>query len=352
MINRKIQLQFLLVLLAGVLLLTFFILSPFLSPLALAAVFAVVLQPLYKKILHRVGNSEALAATATLFIALIGILIPLAFLGTQIFREAALFYNSLDQGGSNQNLIVTVTRSVGEKFDIFLPGSGDFFANLSDNLDMYFKQGLTWLIENLGVALSGISVLLLDLFIFFISLYYLLRDGPKLKREIIKLSPLDDKEDGIVFTRLEAAVNSVIKGSLLIALIQGTLTAIGFAIFGIPNSVLWGTITVIAALIPGIGTSLVILPGVIYLFATGSTISAIGLFVWGVAAVGLIDNILGPKLLGRNLQLHPLFVLLSVLGGIAFFGPIGIFLGPLTMSLLFAFISTYSYIVNPETEKN
>lgn len=351
MINLKIQLQFLLILIVGVLILSFFILKPFLAPLTLAIIFAVILQPVYKAILHRINNHEMVASILTVSLSIVCILIPLIFLGTRIFYESAQLYNSVAQGDTNQNLIITVLRSTGQTFDNFIPGTGNSFVNLSNNIDIYIKRGLTWLINHLGVAISGISVLLLNLFIFFISLYYLLRDGPKLKRILIKLSPLDDEDDKIVFGRLESAVNSVIKGSLLIAIIQGILTAVGFTFFGIPNSILWGTITVIAALIPGIGTSLIIIPGIIYLFITGNPFSAIGLFIWGALAVGLIDNILGPKIIGKNLQIHPLFVLLSVLGGLAFFGPIGIFLGPLTMSLLFSFIDTYSFLANTTTKK-
>ncbi|MFA5131890.1 MAG: AI-2E family transporter [Candidatus Paceibacterota bacterium] len=349
--NRKLQLPFLILLLAGILLLSFFILKPFLAPLALAAMFAVVLQPLYRKLLRVFGNREALASLSTVFVSLVCIILPLTFLGTQIFHEAVALYSSTIQGENRQDLAVTVLQSAGQTFEKIVPGTGEFFLNLSANLDMYIKQGLSWLIEHLGVALSGISALLLNLFIFFISLYYLLRDGSKVKDAIIKLSPLDDKDDKIVFERLESAVNSVVKGSLLIALIQGILTTIGFTIFGIPNSILWGTLTVIAALIPGIGTALIIIPGVIYLFVVGNTVSAVGLMIWGAIAVGMIDNVLGPKLVGRKLQIHPLFVLLSVLGGIIFFGPIGIFLGSLTMSLLFAFISIYTYLVNDVVEK-
>ena len=348
MASHKLQMQFLLILLAGALLLTFFVLQPFLTPLALAAICAVVLYPLYGKILLLVGNRESAAALATVLLSVVCILIPLAFLGTQIFQESAQLYSSLTEGDSRQNLVATAMQSAGRASESIFPGTGDFFTNLSNNLDAYVKQGLAWLIQNLGSAISGISVLLLNLFIFFISFYYLLRDGPKLKQALIELSPLNDRDDRIVFGRLRLAVNSVIKGSLMIALIQGVLTAIGFSIFGIPHGILWGTVTVVAALIPGIGTSLVLLPGIIYLFAIGDTGSGIGLLVWGVLAVGLIDNLLGPKLVGRNMQLHPLLVLLSVLGGIAFFGPIGIFLGPICASLLFALISIYSYLANAE----
>jgi predicted PurR-regulated permease PerM len=272
------------------------------------------------------------------------------FLSTQIAGEAVQLYNTTISGQDKQNLLITVLKSAGQTSENFIPGTGAFFVELSGNLDGYIQQGLEWLISHLGLALSGVSSFLLSLFIFFISFYYLLRDGNRLKKAIIKLSPLEDKEDEIVFKRLENAINSVIKGSLLIAIIQGILTTIGFTIFGIPNSILWGTITVIAALIPGIGTTLVILPAVVYLFIIGNNLSAVGLILWGMLAVGLIDNILGPKLVGRNLEIHPLFILLSVLGGIAFFGPLGVFLGPLTMSSLFAVLSVYVDIVNPDSK--
>jgi len=346
MIHRKLQMQFLLILLAGTLVVSFFIFRPFLVPLALAVVSAVVLQPLYKGILSRVGNRGALASLATVLISVVCIVVPLSFLGVQIVNEARQLYNSLADG-DRVNLVAATIREAGQKLEVLFPGAEDFFATFSTDIDVYLKQGLEWLINHLGVALSSITTLFLTLFIFFVALYYLLRDGPKVKRAIVELSPLENANDEFVFGRLESAINSVIKGNLTIALIQGALTALGLTIFGVPNSILWGTIAAIAALIPGIGTALVFLPAILYLFVTGSTFAALGLLVWGILAVGLVDNLLGPKLVGSGMRLHPLLVLLSVLGGIPFFGPVGIFLGPLSLSLLFAFFSIYSYLVNP-----
>ena len=117
---------------------------------------------------------------------------------------------------------------------------------------------------------------------------------------------------------------------------------VGFWIFGVPNAILWGSFAAIAALIPGIGTALVLTPAILFLFARGEIFSAIGLLAWGVGVVGLIDNFLGPRLMGRGIELHPLIILLSVLGGIGFFGPIGFLLGPLIVSLFFALLDIYS----------
>ncbi len=347
MVNRKLHLHFLLLLLAGALLLSFFIFRPFLAPLALAMVFAVVLQPLHTRIMGYLGNRESLAALATVLVSVVCILVPLSFLGTQIFYESINVYDSLATNDGRQSVVMTFVQDTGRTLERTIPGAADFSANISADFDMYAKQGLEWLIAHVGAALSGLTSLLVSLFIFFISLYYLLRDGKKLKQTLVTLSPLEDTDDELVFGRLALAVNSVIKGNLTIALIQGVLTAIGLTIFGVPNAVLLGTIAAVAALIPAVGTALVLAPATLYLFLIGDTLPGIGLLVWWIFGVGLIDNFLGPKLVGRGMRLHPLFVLLSVLGGIALFGPIGIFLGPLTLSLLFAFITIYSYLADP-----
>jgi predicted PurR-regulated permease PerM len=104
---------------------------------------------------------------------------------------------------------------------------------------------------------------------------------------------------------------------------------------------LWGSFAVVAALIPGFGTALVIVPGVIYLFFASTTLHAIGLLIWGILGVGLIDNYLGPLLVNRGVHIHPFLILLSVMGGLVFFGPIGFIAGPLLVALLFALLEIY-----------
>jgi len=112
----------------------------------------------------------------------------------------------------------------------------------------------------------------------------------------------------------------------------------------VPSAILWGVIAAITALIPGFGTSLVIIPAILYLFLTGHIVQAVGLVIWGALAVGLIDNFLGPKLVGRGMHLHPLLVILSVLGGAALFGPIGFLLGPLCLGLFLTLFDIYFYL--------
>ena len=139
---------------------------------------------------------------------------------------------------------------------------------------------------------------------------------------------------------------------MLVALIQGCLTGVGLWLFGFENTFIWGVLAAFGALIPSVGTTLVLVPAVLYLFFTGDTVAALGLIAWGVVAVGTIDNILGPYLMGRGNSIHPLLVLLSVLGGISVFGFIGFLLGPIVVSLFLVLLELYSsHIGGTQKEK-
>ena len=339
--TERLRPYFLMIVLAAAIVLTALIFSPFFQPLALAAVFAVMLQGLYRRISQLLGGWPSIAALLTVIVSVVLILLPLSLVGVLVGNEAREMYFSLEESGG-QSTISQLFLRVDESFGGAIPGLGEFARDISANVDTYTKEALQWITAHAGDIFSSISSLLLSFFIFFIALYYLLRDGTRVRQMLIELSPLSDRDDAGVFDRLEHAVNSVIKGNLTIALVQGILTMIGFTLFGVPSAILWGTVAAVAALIPGIGTALVFIPAVIFLFFAGETPQALGLLVWGTFAVGLIDNFLSPKLIGSGMHLHPLLVLLAVLGGIMFFGPIGIFLGPLALSLLFALLSIYA----------
>ena len=331
MSDRTIQQYFLLALLTIVGVTVFYILQPFLAPIALAAVFAVVLQPVYKGALKALNGSEAIAALVTLLVCLIVMLVPLIFFGARLLNESQQLYGSIGSGEWRSTLD-TAVHTAGPWLDAYVPDASAKIVGISASIDTYAKDLLSWLISNLGVAFSGVSAFFLALFIFFMTLYYFLRDGARLCSYLVRLSPLADTDDNKILARLDVAVSSVVRGKLLIALIQGVFAGVGLAVFGVPNSVLWGLVAVIASLVPPLGTALVLLPAALYVFLTGSPGAAIGLIIWGVVA-GTIDNIIGPKLMSSGTEQHPLLMLLSVLGGIAFFGPVGVFLGPLTLSL-------------------
>lgn len=342
-IQQQIRPYFLILSLIGALALAALVFWPFLKPLALAAIFAVVLQGLYQKISKMLGGWPSVAALATVILSLLLILLPLSLVGALVGNEARDLYVSLEEG-SARNTVSELALRVDDVLGEAVPGLGEFLRNISTNIDAYSKDALRWIAGHAGDIFSSVSRFVISFFIFLISLYYLLRDGKHVRRMLIELSPLNDTDDSGVFDKLELAVNSIIRGRFVVALIQGALSTVGFLLFGVQNAFLWGMIAAMAALIPGIGTALVFIPIVIFLFSIGAIPQAIGLLVWGSIIVGLIDNLLGPKLIGRGMNIHPLLVLLSVFGGLIFFGPAGIFFGPLALSLLFALLSIYADI--------
>ncbi|MEK7576648.1 MAG: AI-2E family transporter [Patescibacteria group bacterium] len=343
MSERKPELYFLLASLLGTFILAFLIFQPFLYALVLAMVFATVFHPVYKKIVTITHGWQNLSAFATVLIVVVLIFTPIIFLGMQIFQEAEQLYIVL-ANDHKRDVVLDAVSALQNNLQKYFP----FVQEFSFNIDQYLRQWLSWLLGNLGLVFESFTNIVISSLLFLVALYYLLKDGQKLKMALVYLSPLSDADDEAISRKLGVAVNSVMKGSLLIALIQGVLTSIGFAIFGIQNVVLWGSVAAIAALIPGVGTSLVLAPAILYLFLKGDVAFGVGLAIWGVVAVGLIDNFLGPKLVGRGMQLHPLIILLSVLGGLGLFGPIGFLLGPLVMSLLFALLDIYSSLMKKE----
>ncbi len=310
--------------------------KPFFHALILALVFAVLVKPLYRRIYRWLGKRPSLAALATVIILCLIIVGIIALIGTQVAQETINLYSAYLDPESSSPVIEQLTnqlQALAERVNPFI----------TVDLESLRTQALTWLIDRVSNFFSGFVIVAINLFLMLLSIFYLLRDGANLRRSLISIIPLPAGETEAIIERLETTVTSVIRGSLTVAVIQGTLTGVGFALFGLPQPVLGGSVAAVAALIPGIGTALVLAPGVLYLFWTGAMGNALGLLIWGVLAVGLIDNLLGPILVGRSVALHPFLILLSVLGGLAFFGLTGFVLGPLILSLFFALLTLYAH---------
>ncbi len=342
---HKTELHFLLILLVGIFLLSFYIFKPFLFALTLAIVFATIFDPLHDRVLQLTRGSRGLGALIATLCVLILAIVPLTFLGIQIFQEASGLYSSLSSGTAAADLSRNVNSSL-QQLTKISPVPLEF----STDINQYVQEGLNFILQRLGPLFANVAKGSIGLFIFLVALYYLFKDGHKLRSVLIRISPLQDVHDETIFHKLGLAINSVVRGNLSVALVQGIATAIGFLLFTVPNPVLWGSAAAIAALVPTLGTSLVLLPAIVYLYISGNVVYAIGLAVWAILAVGLIDNFLGPILVGRGTSLHPFLILLSIIGGIGFYGPIGFLLGPLTLSLLFALLEIYFSINKKHTE--
>ncbi len=338
--TSKSQPYFLFVLLAGAFVLAFFIYRPFLIELALAAIFATVLQPIYRTFSKWLRGWNGTAALATVVLCLVCIFGPLYFVGSQVTNEARMLYATFAAGGDRPYFELLSQHMEG--MVRHLPGMESYTADFAARASALAKTAIGWVAQNLGSVFSSAVQLLLGFVIFVIALFFFLTGGAGFKRGIIELSPLGEEDNKTIFERLEKAVNSIIRGSLTVALLQAITTSIGLAISGVPNSLLWGLMAGFSALIPGLSIWPVIIPSVLYLYITGASVHALILIVWGILSIAINENVIGPKLVGKGTQLPPVVVLLSALGGIAFFGPAGIFLGPLSISFLVVLLTVYS----------
>lgn len=338
--QQRIQTQFFLLFFLLVGTLTFFIFEPYIYTLFLAITFAVIFSPIHKKIKKFSGNIDGIAAFLTTVLIFCTVLVPITFVAFQIFQESRQIYVYLTNNASSGTDFFHSAISVAQERVTAV------FPQAELNIAEFVRQVAQWLAQHLGALFSQLFEVIINFFIFLLALYYLLKDGEKFKKEIVRLSPLDNTYDQHIFDKLTQSINSVIGGSMIIATIQGTMTGVGFYLFGVPNAVLWGTVAAVAALIPSVGTGLVVTPAIIYLFFTGSLPMAIGLLIWGMIAVGLIDNMLGPKIIGKGAQIHSFIILLAVLGGIKFFGLVGFILGPFVITLLIALTNIYSSLMH------
>lgn len=341
--DTKTQHYFFLLILVGTAVLAFFIFYPYLTSLLIAIVFSVMFRPLHRwvsRIFSGRNQASSLSTFITLFLVAILVITPLIFVARRIYVESEhLYYSLTDEGG--RSVVIQSLNAFSESLSNKLFGVFPSYNFDSFNITRYVQNFLEWSFANLDTIFSSLSRFILQLVIMLFALFYLLRDGGRLKQNMLNLSPLADNHDEKIFLKLKQAIRSVVVGSLVVGLIQGTLTGLGFFIFGVPNPALWGSFAVVSALIPGIGTSLVIVPGILYLFLVSTHLNAIGLLIWGILAVGLVDNFLGPMLMNRGVHVHPFLILLSVMGGLAFFGPIGFVAGPLIVALLFALLEIY-----------
>jgi len=316
-------------LLLATLIFTFFIFRPFWIVLVLGISFSIVLMPVYKLLVSRMASWVASLITVIIFAIIVcG---PLLGLGVIIFDQSQDLYRNV-AGGNN---IDPFLDSFGETVNRVLPDGINFDVRARASEFVAFTTGN---IANIFTAtLSAFFSFILMLLIMF----YFLKDGASWKHSVVVISPLSDKDDEKIISKLSQSVNAVIKGSLFIGLIQGILMGVGLYLFGVPNAALWGVVASVCSLVPTIGTALVSIPAIIFLFATGQTTQAIGLLAWAVVFVGLIDNLLTPYIVGNSMNIPPLLILFAVLGGISLLGPVGILVGPLAVSLLYTLISIY-----------
>lgn len=327
---KNIEKYFFFGLLLATFVFVFFIFRPFWIILVLGISFSVILYPVYA-LFNKKHLPNWLAALITIFFFIIVLCIPLFSIGSIVFNQSQDLYHSMINNGNTGPFL----NSVGAKINSILPNGITFDINEKiSTFISYITNNMTGIFSATADAIFSFILLLLTIF-------YFLKDGESWKKTLIQLSPLSNIADEKLLNRFSKTVNGVIKGSLLIAVIQGILMGLGLFIFGVPSPAIWGVIAGIASIVPPLGTAVVSIPAVIFLFLGGHTGAALGLLIWSTIIVGTGDNLLNPFIVGHKIDIPPFLILFSVLGGISLLGPVGILIGPLTVSLLYTLTDIY-----------
>ncbi|GLR18966.1 AI-2E family transporter [Portibacter lacus] len=300
----------------------------------LAAIISGLLYPFYKWVLRKLKGRSSLASIIVLSLVLLVIIIPSIFMISLIVNEA--IYVSEEFGPLVQEQLKN-SASPDHRLPNWLPFSNElepYKVQLFEKVSELAGRAGNILVSNLTALTQGTFVFFLNLFILLYALYYFLIKGEKLVEQTFDYVPLNQDDFQQLINQGLSVTRATLKGALFIGLLQGTLVGLAFWVIGIRGAAFWGAIAAAMSVIPSIGSGIVWVPAVIYLFITGEVVSAIGLTIWGAAIVGTIDNLLRPHLVGKDTQMPDLLILLSTLGGLSFFGVTGFVLGPIIAGLL------------------
>lgn len=333
----------------AILLLAFFITKPFLPALATGAIIAYLAYPLHEKTLKRVKNKNFASLVISVFVVLI-ITVPFVSTLGLLSKEAYDTYAKLNQQNLGTNFMkivceeeTRVSCSIFKSIVSFLPKN-----DLDYYLQITIKKITEFIIINASKFLVSIPSIMLNFFVMIFVVYYLLRDRDAVTSRIKNIMPLKEAEKQEVLNSFHNMIYAVFYGNIAIAILQGILGVIGFVIFGVPSPFLWGFVMMLFALVPYFGTAIIWLPAALNLAFMGYlqnnnslVIRGILLIVYGVVVISSIDNILKPKLISSKAKVHPILVLVGVLGGLNLFGFIGLILGPVMLALLMTFVDIY-----------
>jgi predicted PurR-regulated permease PerM len=323
------------------------IFAPFLSALLWAVVLTVVFLPLFNRILMLMRRRRTVAASLTCLLILLLIILPVTFLGILITQQSIAFYNSFHESsiswGSAASSLNELQSHPAIQWLVSL--AQKWFGVQQFDLSMYLEEAYSTIsrfLVGIGPSLiKGVGGMFFNFFLIFITMFFLLRDGPALMDIIRSSSPLPDSYETEIIRRFQDVSYATFFGSLLTAMVQGVAGSLLFLFLGLPAPLFWGAIVSLVSLVPIVGGFLIWIPWAAYLILAGQTTRGIVFLAVGGLLISSIDNVLKPIIIQDRTNMHPLLVFLSVLGGLRVFGFLGILVGPLAAALFISFLNLY-----------
>ncbi len=324
---------FLIALTAIALYFCYLIARPFLSPVFLAVMIAIVFHPVHARIQARVRGQNKAALIST-FLVLLLVVVPAVGLGVVVSQEIRGLYlllneRSAEQGGWNPYVMHAMERVLGWVGQYMNISTLDLRGALLRWLEQISRFLFSWGAQ----VVSNIISFLVEAVVAFFTLFFLFREGGAMKARAIAILPLKSGQVERLFTGISDSIIANVYGCLAVGVAQGSLVSIAFLVLGMPSPVLWGVVTALLSLIPIIGSAAVWAPAVMILVADGHWWRGLILLGWGAAVVGQIDSLVRPYVIGQRAKMHTLLVFFALLGGVKAFGVMGLFVGPVVLSV-------------------
>ncbi|GAB3483189.1 AI-2E family transporter [Azotobacter salinestris] len=346
MINPRFEYRVFLFLLVLISVAFAWIIIPFYGAIFWAVVLAILFHPVQLRLQQRFGGDYPnLTASLTLLVCVIVAVLPITIISMLLIQEGATLYSQIEAGQID-------FAGMLEGFKAHLPGplqvqmsrfGLDSQHALRDRIASAAMQGSQFLATKAFNIGQNTFQFILSFFVMLYMLFFFLRDGTVLVAQIREAIPLSEMKKSRLFQRFTCVVQATIKGSIVVAVIQGALGGVIFALLGIPRALLWGVAMGFLSFLPALGTGLIWGPVAIYFLLSGAILKSVLLTVCGVFIIGLVDNIVRPILVSKDTRIPDYLVLVSTLGGLALFGLNGFVIGPVIAALFVSTWSLFSY---------
>jgi predicted PurR-regulated permease PerM len=330
--QAKWRVGFLLMLAVGITALLFWVVKGFALALVMAAILAGFTYPAHRGLAKRLGGRKGVAAALTVLLALVVVIVPGLLLLGVLLHDAVeiservqpwLAEHVQQSGGLRQAIEKSPTLSK------LIP----YQEQILEKVGQLAGKAASFAAESVVSGATGAAQFFLRLFVTLYAMFCFLKDGPAVLAWVFAYTPLSADDRQRLVATFASVARATLKGTFVIAIVQGALAGAAFAVAGIEGAVFWGALTAVSSVVPVVGTALVWVPAAVYLALSGRPGAAVGLAAWCVAVVGTVDNVLRPILVGKDTQMPDLMVLVTTLGGLALFGGAGIVIGPIVGAL-------------------
>ncbi len=336
--TEELQQTSFLIILAVVTLLMAVVIYPFAQPLLWAGLAAIMFQPLYRDVLRRMRGRRNPAAGLSLLIIFILVLVPAAWVASMVIQQAFVLVTTLQQQPVDLAALFDTVYTRLPQFAreaVDRSGWADI-AMVQTRLQELLTESAGMIASQAVSIGSGALSFFLSFGVALYVMFFLLRDGERIGRTVLCAVPVERSIADRLAERFLGIVRATIKGTGVVALVQGALGTVTLMIAGVPSALLFGVIMAIFALVPVIGSGAVWVPAGLYLLITGETWQGLFVLLTGFFVISSADNVLRPILVGRDTGIPDWIILITTLGGISFVGFSGIVLGPLVAGLFLA----------------